>query len=1356
MKDMTQSDGHPSNLTPSRCRAARALLAWSQRELAEHAGLGSSTVADFERGHRAPADSSMWAIMAAFEKAGVAVTPTGAENRAELAETKGSRLVPGEPMRWVTATDLANWGGTRAGQDTMPELVMRLVRAGVGSQAKLLFPSDDSVQMPGFDGVCEVSSGTEHIPSGSSVWEIGTQRDKIRAKADSDYSKRTVSTPLTVRRASTFVFVTPQRWSGAAKWAATKGADRAWADVRAYDADVLVHWIEMYPLVGHWLASLIGRRPPGLRRLEEVWEDWSLATEPPITAELVLAGRDEESIRALRWLRGETGLLSYQADSRMEAIAFLHASISTLPRTHSETYLSRAIVAAPEQARALGTSMSGLIIVLEEPDPGLAATLAQRHLVYVPIGTDASSGQAATILPRPLSMDVEAALETMGLDPAKARRFARESGRSATVIRRIMPLVPGAPLPRWMARDVVGVALAALVAGAWNARCDGDKEVVARLAGEAYPDAEARLVSLASGPDSLLWRVSETWKIVSTRDAWFTLADQMPPKLFDTFSRTVIEVLQEPDPTLELAPSDRWLAGGMGIASKYSPLLKAGLAESLAFISTHGQRAGLTRQSVEKARYIVHSLLLDADGPRWSSLAPVLMTLAEAAPEEFLGALVENLDGENPTVMALFGQDEEAFSGARHSSLLWALECLAWSADYLPDVTRCLAALDRLDPGGRYANRPGNSLRTIFLPWSPQTTATLDKRMEIIRALRTQEEKVSWRLMLDLLPRGQDTTFRTPLRRWRDFADSAPSGVSPSEVFRSADILTGLLLEDVSRDADRWCDILDHLNKFTIVRITEAVGKLDETASSWKDEESRHKVREKLRTVIHHHRQFQKSDWAMPSHILGALEATLDSLTPSDLFERLAWLFENSWEIRSLHPSDGDWQEDARKAGAARVDAVKSIVDAHGSTALLAFSTRVAQPRLVGDAVAASDMTQTVKMDTLLAGLRANADAERDVSRALVAHLNHDLGATWTDALLERALQEAWSAEDALLVLLALPSAGRTWQAARLFGAEVEELYWRSTHPFVDRFEDGDLRTALDRLVEAGRPWIAVEVASQRLGEASSDALLKVLHSCASSADESDATARQYRLERILSHLDTVGGLDRAEAARLEWAFFPLLRHSRRGLVALHGAMSEDPTFFVQVLSTLYISDLESSEEATEERPLASSAERALATKAYQLLSSWRTVPGLQAHSLDGLAMEDWVKKVRSAAKEAGRLTVADNHIGQVLAHAPSGSDGFWPDDSVRRLVETLRSKQLESGIETGLFNKRGVTIRDPHDGGALERVEAERYGTASAAMRVRSPRMSAILARLARSYLSQANTEDEDVERRQWPSGLS
>ncbi|MBI3444460.1 MAG: helix-turn-helix transcriptional regulator [Magnetospirillum sp.] len=58
-------------LTSEQSRAARALLGWSQQQLAEAAQVAKQTLADFERGARTPYDRTLRDIRLALENAGV-------------------------------------------------------------------------------------------------------------------------------------------------------------------------------------------------------------------------------------------------------------------------------------------------------------------------------------------------------------------------------------------------------------------------------------------------------------------------------------------------------------------------------------------------------------------------------------------------------------------------------------------------------------------------------------------------------------------------------------------------------------------------------------------------------------------------------------------------------------------------------------------------------------------------------------------------------------------------------------------------------------------------------------------------------------------------------------------------------------------------------------------------------------------------------------------------------------------------------------------------------------------------------------------------------------------------------------
>jgi DNA-binding XRE family transcriptional regulator len=81
-----------TGLTPEQCRAARALLDWSQDDLSEKANIGTKTLQLFERAQRDPYARTITALRATLEKAGVEFIPeNGAGPGVRLAKKKGKR-----------------------------------------------------------------------------------------------------------------------------------------------------------------------------------------------------------------------------------------------------------------------------------------------------------------------------------------------------------------------------------------------------------------------------------------------------------------------------------------------------------------------------------------------------------------------------------------------------------------------------------------------------------------------------------------------------------------------------------------------------------------------------------------------------------------------------------------------------------------------------------------------------------------------------------------------------------------------------------------------------------------------------------------------------------------------------------------------------------------------------------------------------------------------------------------------------------------------------------------------------------------------------------------------------------------
>lgn len=64
-------------MTPEQCRAARALLDWTQQELASRAKVGLSTLRNFERGASSLIENNLAAVRTALEKGGAILADDG-------------------------------------------------------------------------------------------------------------------------------------------------------------------------------------------------------------------------------------------------------------------------------------------------------------------------------------------------------------------------------------------------------------------------------------------------------------------------------------------------------------------------------------------------------------------------------------------------------------------------------------------------------------------------------------------------------------------------------------------------------------------------------------------------------------------------------------------------------------------------------------------------------------------------------------------------------------------------------------------------------------------------------------------------------------------------------------------------------------------------------------------------------------------------------------------------------------------------------------------------------------------------------------------------------------------------------
>jgi hypothetical protein len=132
---------------------------------------------------------------------------------------------------------------------------------------------------------------------------------------------------------------------------------------------------------------------------------------------------------------------------------------------------------------------------------------------------------------------------------------------------------------------------------------------------------------------------------------------------------------------------------------------------------------------------------------------------------------------------------------------------------------------------------------------------------------------------------------------------------------------------------------------------------------------------------------------------------------------------------------------------------------------------------------------------------------------------------------------------------------------------------------------------------------------------------------------------------------------------------------------------------------------------------------------------------------VDADALHAWVTEARRLLAASGRTIPGDVSIGEVLAYVPPDSDGLWPAEPVRDLIEDLRSEHFETGLRTGKFNSRGLVTWSPTGGGVQERGLAGQFQAWAERVADGWHRTAALLRQLADHYDEWARREDDRSE---------
>ena len=854
------------------------------------------------------------------------------------------------------------------------------------------------------------------------------------------------------------------------------------------------------------------------------------------------------------------------------------------------------------------------------------------------------------------------------------------------------------------------------------------------------------------GDDPPVRKVGSIWQVVSRQDMWQQLAPFLTTRILEKFGQIAVEVLREPDPRYKLKPEERWLANIHGKVFKHSETIRKHIAEMLVMLAAYGDEdlrntGEITIQDLVSL-WVRKILLDDISAHRWYSLRDLLPYLAEAAPEVFLEAVEESLKGSQPPLMKLFVEEGD-FGGCPHAGLLWALEGISWNLDYLSRVVLILAKLSRLDPGGRWANRPFNTLREIFLSWYPQTRASVKERLHLLDLILSKEPEVGWKLLLSLIPKGIGE-IAIPIHKpyFMDWAEGWKPEVT-NEEYR--DYLSGIS-EKIKKYSMRYLErclpelieILEYLPEPAFDSIIKNLKTSVDNISP----EKRVEAYEKLFEIICKHKKFPDAEWALPEEAIGKLEELLQRFTPDDPVNKNKILF-NKWPHDIVCQPDIEYREAERIIEKRRKSALEEIWKKQGPKGINRLVEIAKLPHAIGHSLAISSFSDEIE-DIVLQWLDSENEKLSKVAQAYI-YTKSNQDKNYPQTMFEKYKTE-WNFDKWSKFCLALPFTPEVFDFIQNLPHEVEKIYWKNIRYFY--LSEGSKEQAewvMRKLLENDRPIAALNAASQYLHTIAKesgldvDLLAEILERVAINPENSKLEQIDlYGIGKIFDYLHQSSEIAPIRLAQLEWLYIPYFwnnkSYARVRPITLIKEVLDNPDLFVQLIRWAFKPKPSIGDEFSD---LSSEQKKRLAENAYFLLNMIDKLPGQSGEDIDLTKLMKWIKHAREKCKQVNRLPICDEKIGEILSHAPNGKDGIWPHEAVREVIEEISSKDMEMGIEIGIYNQRGVVTKSLGEGGKQERELAERYNQFAEALKLKWPRTAAMLRRIAQGYIREASIED-------------
>lgn len=873
--------------------------------------------------------------------------------------------------------------------------------------------------------------------------------------------------------------------------------------------------------------------------------------------------------------------------------------------------------------------------------------------------------------------------------------------------------------------------------GAWREDNMYDRKIVEKISGIDYAEFEAKARSMVTQDADYLRLTNGRWTVLHKE----ILLEQCSKEFFDDCLKRLFEASQAvfEQKSKRITSSTPYFISSTG-EGEYdnSNELRKSLASSMCWIKKSLSSLSFCNHNILKREIIcfVGTLLDEGEWATWASLRDCLQNFAELAPDIFFKKLEWNIIHKPEEILKLFPQKNGALFGQPNyiSELLWSLEILAWSPDYLISSIRILAQLETLPyEKTNWTNTPVNSIISILLPWYPQTMADIEKRKNALRCLSRENATVFWNVITKLLPNQTSTTTGNPKPKYLSLSIPEEIEVTKKEVYEQYCFNLELAVEIARNEIEKLSDLaayIMYMDDGTLVEYLDCIDNISETT----DESNAFVLWLKLRECM---ALLKPDEDVVVYQHLERIQLLVEKIEPHNICLKYQELylgnmylfdednFETTWEMLEQKKSRAV-KEIFDQFGISEVEAFgHSVNNIYDVAYKLGYSLKKENVSKIIDSYYSGDLT----LEFLIPCLNAFSNSQGSEKLLETSLCQHD-----PDFILEILSKLTFSREMIKVVDQLLPDDDAYWETAVM--------------PYCCR-ENGkdDLKLIYDKLVKCRRYITAINIVGRSSFEnvMGADDIYDLLKLSGTEESIGNEKLETYSVRKLIGWLQQQDYTDLELLSDIEFIYLPLLDdYSEVQPRALNTRLSQDPDYFCSMIELFYkkSSDEEFKQELNKE----------ISERLFEVLFQFKVVPGTDWNgNFNEEQFMKWIGSVKIWSTENDRYAVTMQTVGSGLSYA-TVDDRKMPANIIIEELNKAENEELRRGYYLGIINQRGVHLVDPEGKPELE-LAKDFEDRANRVETMGYSRYSDVLRKISEQYKNEASyniqeaRDDSDIE---------